>query len=109
MTLPAARTASAVIARARELGAVEVEATPEAEMDWITPIAEAERGILGNDECTPGYYNNEGQPVGRRERLNSGGYPGGPVAFFDYIDRWRSSPDLPGLELRDAAGRVIST
>lgn len=103
----AARTASAVIARARELGAVEVEATPEAEAAWIAPIALAERGMLGSEDCTPGYYNNEGGPVGRRERLNSGGYPQGPVAFFDHIARWRATPELPGLELRDATGRTV--
>jgi hypothetical protein len=96
-----------VIARARELGAVEVEATPEAEAAWIAPIALAERGMLGSEDCTPGYYNNEGGPVGRRERLNSGGYPQGPVAFFDHIARWRATPELPGLELRDATGRTV--
>ena len=104
----AGRTAAAVIARARELGAVEVEATVEAEAAWIAPIAEAERGMLGSDECTPGYYNNEGGPIGRREKLNGGGYQAGPVAFFDYIARGRTSPDLPGLELRGAAGEVLA-
>ena len=104
----AGRTAAAVIARARELGAVEVEATVEAEAAWIAPIAEAERGMLGSDECTPGYYNNEGGPIGRREKLNGGGYQAGPVAFFDYIARWRTSPDLPGLELRGADGEVLA-
>jgi cation diffusion facilitator CzcD-associated flavoprotein CzcO len=103
----AARTASVVIARARELGAVEVEATPEAEAAWIAPIALAERGMLGSEDCTPGYYNNEGGPIGRRERLNSGGFPQGPVAFFDHIARWRATPELPGLELRDAMGRTV--
>ena len=103
----AARTAAAVIGRARAAGAVEVEATPEAEAAWIAPIATAERGVLGSDDCTPGYYNNEGGEMGRRQRLNGGGYPAGPVAFFDYIAGWRDGPGLAGLALRDATGRPV--
>jgi DNA-binding Lrp family transcriptional regulator len=49
------------------------------------------------------YYNNEGKPLGRRERLNASGYPQGPVAFFQYIDAWRKSGDFMGLEFRGAA------
>jgi len=56
--------------------------------------------FLGNAECTPGYYNNEGQPLGKEMLLNVAGYPAGPVAFFSYIDRWRSSGDYEGLEFR---------
>ena len=103
----AAKTASAVIARALDVGAVEVETTAEAEAAWIAPIAAAEPGVLGNAECTPGYYNNEGGEMGRRQRLNGGGYQAGPVAFFDYIGRWRQSPDLAGLELRDVDGQRV--
>jgi hypothetical protein len=59
-------------------------------------------GVLGSTECTPGYYNNEGRPMGRRERLNSSGYPEGPVAYFAYIDAWRRSGEFAGLEFRTA-------
>jgi hypothetical protein len=55
---------------------------------------------MGNSDCTPGYYNNEGRPTGRRERLNMSGYPQGPIAYFDYISRWRSSGEFVGLEFR---------
>ena len=50
-------------------------------------------------DCTPGYYNNEGKPDDRRGGMFSG-YPGGPVAFFTYIDAWRSSGAFEGLDLR---------
>jgi hypothetical protein len=56
--------------------------------------------FMGNSDCTPGYYNNEGRPTGRRERLNMSGYPQGPIAYFDYISRWRSSGEFTGLEFR---------
>jgi len=51
-------------------------------------------------DCTPGYYNNEGQSSGRRGALNSMGYPDGPVAYFQCIDQWRSSGHFEGLELQ---------
>ena len=32
--------------------------------------------------------------------LNAGGYPMGPMAYFQYIDAWRSSGRFEGLEFR---------
>lgn len=52
----------------------------------------------GNPDCTPGYYDNEGKDAGRAGVLNRLGYPEGPVAYFAYIDGWRSSGDFAGLE-----------
>ena len=37
---------------------------------------------------------------GRRAVLNSMGFPEGPVAYFQYIDGWRSSGDFDGVEFR---------
>ena len=56
--------------------------------------------FLGNPDCTPGYYNNEGQPLNARARFGMAGYPLGPVAYFEYIDNWRNSGDFEGLEFR---------
>lgn len=91
---------SAVVKHALDEGAEQVEVTAEAEDAWVHMLETGEGRILGNPDCTPGYYNNEGQPMGRRERLNMIGYPGGPVAYFQYLDRWRSSGDFAGLEFR---------
>ena len=66
----------------------------------MAQIESSPPGFLGNPDCTPGYYNNEGQPMGRRERLNIGGYPLGPVAYFEYIDAWRKSGQFEGLSFR---------
>ena len=52
--------------------------------------------LLGNPDCTPGYYNNEGQPMDAGDRFGMAGYPLGPVAFFEYIDEWRNSRRLRG-------------
>ncbi|MEY4031867.1 MAG: hypothetical protein RL573_779, partial [Actinomycetota bacterium] len=51
-------------------------------------------------DCTPGYYNNEGKPMGRREQQNSSGHPGGPIAFFNHLEEWRSTGEFAGLEFR---------
>ncbi len=93
----AGSTIAAVVAQAIEVGATEVEVTAEAEKAWVALLDGNTRSFLGNPDCTPGYYNNEGQPIGRAQRLNASGYPDGPVAFFDYIDRWRRSGDFEGL------------
>ena len=96
----AGRTAAVVIRHALDVGAEEVEVTAEAEQAWVDLLLGNPRTFGGNPDCTPGYYNNEGQPGGRRATLNGSGYPEGPVAYFAYIDRWRSSGDFAGLELR---------
>ena len=96
----AGRTIAAVVRHAEDAGAEEVEVTEEAEQAWIDHLLANPRLFGGNAECTPGYYNNEGQPAGPGAMLNMAGYPEGPVAYFHYIDRWRSSGDFDGLEFR---------
>lgn len=98
----AATTIAAVVAHAREVGAEQVEVTQAAERQWVAALEDAPTSFLGNPECTPGYYNNEGGEIGRRERLNASGYPGGPVAYFGYIEQWRTSGSFEGLEFRPA-------
>jgi cyclohexanone monooxygenase len=51
--------------------------------------------MLGSTDCTPGYYNNEGQPDSRSGLFV--GYPAGAMAFFRYIDEWRSNGEFKGL------------
>ncbi|MDG2210644.1 MAG: NAD(P)/FAD-dependent oxidoreductase [Acidimicrobiales bacterium] len=94
----AGTTIASIIAHALEIDADEVEVTEEAEREWIEMIQGNPRSFFGNPECTPGYYNNEGQPIGRLETLNAGGYPEGSVAYFKYIDQWRTSGEFKGLE-----------
>jgi len=98
--LEAGRTAAVVIRHVLDTGADEVEVTAEAEQAWIDRLLANPRTFGGNPDCTPGYYNNEGQPGGRRAQLNGAGFPEGPVAYFQYIDGWRSSGDFAGLTFR---------
>ncbi len=104
----AARTVTAIIDHAIGSGADQVETSAEAEEAWIARL-EAGGRRFGNDQtCTPGYYNNEGQDPGRRGVLNSLGFPEGPVAFFAFIDGWRTDGRFDGLEFR-SAGRPLTT
>jgi cation diffusion facilitator CzcD-associated flavoprotein CzcO len=87
-----------VVAHARASGAETVEPTLSAEDEWVEFISSgAQRGLRGNADCTPGYYNNEGRPMGRREMLNGAGHPGGPGAFFAHLDEWRTNGRFEGL------------
>jgi cation diffusion facilitator CzcD-associated flavoprotein CzcO len=101
----AGTTIGTILAEAAQAGAVQVECSEQAEHDWVTMLETSQRAFLGSPDCTPGYYNNEGGPIGPKERLNGAGYPAGPVAFFQYIDRWRSSGDFAGLEYRPSDRR----
>ena len=98
--IEAGRTVATVIDHALEIGATEVEVTAEAEAAWVHQLEFGGRRFGADPTCTPGYYNNEGQEAGRRGLLNSVGYPEGPVAYFRYIDEWRSSGEFEGLDFR---------
>jgi cation diffusion facilitator CzcD-associated flavoprotein CzcO len=98
----AGTTIAMIVNHALDCGADEVEVTAQAEQDWVRLLEGSQRAFLGNPECTPGYYNNEGGPIGRKERLNGSGYPAGPVAYWEYLDRWRTSGEFTGLEFRAA-------
>ena len=94
-----ARTIAAVIAHAVEGGFAEVEVTQQAQDAWIRLLLSGPGLKALSPDCTPGYYNYEGQDPGLRGRLRVG-YPQGPMAYFAYIDRWRTSGAFDGLEFR---------
>jgi cation diffusion facilitator CzcD-associated flavoprotein CzcO len=75
-----------------------VEASAEAEEAWVQTIlglaVDAQKFL---EACTPGYYNNEGDPKSRS--LKNAPYGAGPVAFVKLLEEWRADGSLPGLEL----------
>jgi len=96
----AGKTIGMIIASARERGAKEVELTKESEEAWLTLLATGPgRMMMGSPDCTPGYYNNEGQPLAEAAQWNVG-YPYGPSAYFSYLDEWRRTGAFEGLEFR---------
>ena len=76
-----------------------VEVTKEAEDAWIELLLSGPGMMLGSADCTPGYYNNEGQDAGPARQFFVG-YPHGAMAYFAYISEWRNSGAFDGLEFR---------
>ena len=75
-----------------------VEAAKDAEDAWVqTIISSAIMRQRFQEECTPGYYNNEGKPSALAAR--NGFYGLGPIAFVKLLEDWRSDGTLKGLEL----------
>jgi cation diffusion facilitator CzcD-associated flavoprotein CzcO len=95
----AGRTIAAVLRHAIDHGYREVEVTEEAEDGWVDLLLSGPGSLIGSPDCTPGYYNNEGHDAGPARQLFVG-YPLGAMAYFRYIDEWRSSGEFAGLEFR---------
>ena len=93
------RTIAMTVKHALERGAKEVEVTEAAQAAWVDLLLTGMGRMMGAPDCTPGYYNNEGQDPGPAARLNVG-YPHGASAFFKYIEGWRSSGQFEGLAFR---------
>jgi len=87
-----------VVKTAAERDARIVEATPEGEQEWVDTCIRKARNV-GDffENCTPGYYNNEGKPSERSAQ--DGFYGGGPVEFFKILDEWRAAGELAGLKV----------
>jgi cation diffusion facilitator CzcD-associated flavoprotein CzcO len=93
------RTIAMIVRHALDHGHDEVEVTKDAEDAWLQLLLTGAGRMLGSPDCTPGYYNNEGQPFGPQARL-SVGYPQGAMAYFKYLQEWRSTGTFDGLEFR---------
>jgi cation diffusion facilitator CzcD-associated flavoprotein CzcO len=82
--------------KARQAGTF--EASAEAEDAWVQTIIE--KAIMRQqflEECTPGYYNNEGKPSDRAAQNNA--YGEGPNPYFRILKAWRAGGEMAGLEL----------
>ena len=85
-----------IIGRALEEGVREVEATEEAASAWTEMIQSSMAvHVLGQGECTPSYFNGEGQSSGALTV-----YPQGPLAFFSLLEDWRNAGTHEGIEFR---------
>ena len=92
-----ARTIALTVRHALDLGFRTVEPSQQAEDAWVKLLLSGPGSMIGGPDCTPGYYNNEGQDTGA---FLGRGYPYGPSAYFAYIDTWRTSGTFDGLEFR---------
>ena len=95
----AARTIAVMVRHAIDHGHREIEVSESAETAWIDLLRNSPGRMTSSPDCTPGYYNNEGQDPGPAAKLNVG-YPAGATAYFRYLDAWRTSGQFEGLVFR---------
>ena len=84
-----------LIATCDERGINSIEATVEAEDEWLATLYEVAAGMRHySAACTPGYYNSEGSftPEGARNVV----YPGSLLHYAGYLERWRDAGDMAG-------------
>jgi cyclohexanone monooxygenase len=76
-----------------------VEVTEAGEAAWVQQCIDKARNV-GDffENCTPGYYNNEGKLSERS--VQDGFYGGGSIEFFKLLEAWRAEGHLEGMELR---------
>ena len=88
-----------IVSAVRERGVGVLEPTAEAEEAYVQEIRSLARlGRRFYEECTPGYYNSEGETENRKGFF-SDMYGAGPLRFFEVLKAWREA-DMPGLSLR---------
>ncbi|WP_300377881.1 NAD(P)/FAD-dependent oxidoreductase [Henriciella sp.] len=90
-----------ILSRAFEEDLVSLEPTQEAQDAWVETIVD--KAMMREKflaECTPGYYNNEGQ-IAARARQNSF-YGGGSMEYFALLKSWRDKGGFSGLEVKKA-------
>ena len=75
-----------------------IEPTEEAEDAWVEEIVSLSRFNEDfQNDCTPGYYNNEGQP--NPKSIQNGAYGKGSNPYFRKMKAWREDGNMPGLEV----------
>ena len=86
-------------------GAVSAQPTQQAENDFIEmqqthSTARTMRFGGSPEECTPGYYNQEGKAMEDRRDSRLETYPLGGDAYWRMLEEWRSDGSLQGLEVK---------
>lgn len=92
-----ARTIALILEEVREKGFGRVEATEDAEKIWVEGIINDGQKVSlpGQDPCTPGYYNNEGQSTKNGRYFRA--FKGGPPRYFKKLKAWREDGDFDGI------------
>ncbi len=86
-----------IVERALSTGWTRLEATAEGEAAWVEEIVgRGSQTTEFSENCTPGYYNDEGQADARGRQ--GGFFVGGPTEFADRLAAWRDQGDLVGLD-----------
>ncbi len=91
-----AKQVAYVVQQAQANGIERLEASEEAESEWVDAVLRlAEGRVSFGEQCTPGYYNNEGNPS-KTSRQNFF-YMGQPMEFVEILEAWRADGTMKGL------------
>jgi cyclohexanone monooxygenase len=89
-----------MVTESRARGAHSLEPTREGQDAYVQEVRSLARiGERFYRECTPGYYNSEGQ-VGNKGGFFSDMYGAGPLRFFEVLEQWRADGRMQGLALQ---------
>jgi cyclohexanone monooxygenase len=91
-----------IISEVKKRGAKAVQATAEAEDAWVETITSlSRRNAQFLSDCTPSYFNNDGQHQNRNAGFLSDAYAPGILAFNELMAEWREKGDCEGMEFID--------
>ena len=89
-----------ILAETRARGQTVVEASATAEAQYVSEVhSMARAGARFYEECTPGYYNSEGDSA-NKSGFFSDMYGGGSIKFFRMLKDWRAQGEMAGLTTR---------
>jgi cyclohexanone monooxygenase len=74
-----------------------LEPSEAAERQWVEHVHSRHYRTKHDRDCTPGYYNNDGQPT-EGAGINAF-YPGSPQRFFAMMETWRADQALSGMDV----------
>ncbi|CAB4881694.1 unannotated protein [freshwater metagenome] len=87
---------ASVIATCQERGIETIEATAQAEEDWLMVLYGAAAGAARYSvDCTPSYYNSE-QVYADAKAARNLVYAGSLLDYAGYLERWRETGTMPG-------------
>ncbi len=85
-------------------GVVELEAGTEAEAAWVQAVlARSTASVERARNCTPGYYNREGQANATTRQGSF--FLGGATEYAEILQAWRDDGRLDGLDVRRGTTR----
>ncbi|MFN2375053.1 MAG: flavin-containing monooxygenase [Candidatus Binatia bacterium] len=96
-----ARHLTYILKRAKEDGLTRIEADENGVREWVERcIEKAGAATAFLEDCTPGYYNNEGKLSERS--VQNGFYGGGTGSpeFISILESWRAEGTMRGLQAR---------
>lgn len=87
---------SKIIRTATDRGADTAEVTPEAETEWLRfHMQMSQRNLVMWRECTPSYFNQEGEAD--EQVVRNGNFGGSALEYEEILIKWRAE-NFPGLQ-----------